>query len=119
MFVVSETTLYLEPKIVVILFTRWKQKIQFPERNGFKTWFAGKSLEHREEQMRLLAACLAEGSYGSMWLPLVLQGVSRNVYSGIPNDTLWRVLRKYLQLKAYKLSIVQQGSRLTKQLRVL
>jgi hypothetical protein len=29
------------------------------------------------------------------------------VYNGIPNVAVWRVLRKCLHLKAYKLSIVQ------------
>jgi hypothetical protein len=31
----------------------------------------------------------------------------KELYSGIPNVAVWRVLRKYLHLKAYKLSIVQ------------
>jgi hypothetical protein len=31
----------------------------------------------------------------------------KELYNGIPNVTLWRVLRELLYLKAYKLSIVQ------------
>jgi hypothetical protein len=31
----------------------------------------------------------------------------KELYNGIPNVTVWRVLRKHLHLKAYKLSIVQ------------
>jgi hypothetical protein len=31
----------------------------------------------------------------------------KELYSGVPNVTVWRVLRKRLHLKAYKLSIVQ------------
>jgi hypothetical protein len=31
----------------------------------------------------------------------------KELYNGIPNVTLWRVLRKYLHLKANKLSFVQ------------
>jgi hypothetical protein len=31
----------------------------------------------------------------------------KELYNGIPNVTLWRVLRKRLHLKAYKLPIVQ------------
>jgi hypothetical protein len=30
----------------------------------------------------------------------------KELYSGIPNVTMWRVLRKRLHLKAYKLAIV-------------
>jgi hypothetical protein len=37
-----------------------------------------------------------------------MQGVSKKeLYNGITNVALWRVLRKRLHLKAYKLSIVQ------------
>jgi hypothetical protein len=36
-----------------------------------------------------------------------MQGVSKKFYDGIPNVTVWLVLRKRLHLKAYKLSIVQ------------
>jgi hypothetical protein len=32
----------------------------------------------------------------------------KELYNGIPNVTVWRVLRKTLHLKAYKLSIVQR-----------
>jgi hypothetical protein len=35
-----------------------------------------------------------------------MQGVSKRLYNGIPNVTVWRVLRKHLYLKAYILSIV-------------
>jgi hypothetical protein len=41
-----------------------------------------------------------------MGLPLAMQGVSKKLYNGIPNVTLWRMLRM-LRLKAYKLSIAQ------------
>jgi hypothetical protein len=46
-------------------------------------------------------------NYGSMCLPLVLQGVSNELYYSIPNVTVWRVLRKPLHLKAYKSFILQ------------
>jgi hypothetical protein len=46
-----------------------------------------------------------------MWLALVIQGVSKNVYNGIPNVTVWRMLRKCLHFKAYKPSIVQDVQR--------
>jgi hypothetical protein len=35
----------------------------------------------------------------------------KELYNGIPNVTVWRVLRKRLHLKAYKLSIVQDVER--------
>jgi hypothetical protein len=38
-------------------------------------------------------------------------GVSKELYSGIPNVNVWRVLRKLLHLKAYRLSIVQGAER--------
>jgi hypothetical protein len=31
----------------------------------------------------------------------------KEIYDGIPNVTVWQVLRKPLHLKAYKLSVVQ------------
>jgi hypothetical protein len=31
----------------------------------------------------------------------------KELYNGIPNVTVWRMLRKHLRIKAYKLSIVQ------------
>jgi hypothetical protein len=31
----------------------------------------------------------------------------KELYSGVPNVTVWRVLRKRLHLKVYKLSVVQ------------
>jgi hypothetical protein len=37
-----------------------------------------------------------------------MQGVSKELCNGIPNVAVWLVLRNRLQLKAYKLSIVQQ-----------
>jgi hypothetical protein len=36
-----------------------------------------------------------------------MQGVSKELYDGVPNVVVWRVLRKHLHLKACKLSIVQ------------
>jgi hypothetical protein len=33
----------------------------------------------------------------------------KELYNGIPNVTVWRVLLKHLHLKAYKLSIVQHS----------
>jgi hypothetical protein len=36
-----------------------------------------------------------------------MQGVSKELYNGIPNVTVWRALRKRLHLKVYKLFIVQ------------
>jgi hypothetical protein len=36
-----------------------------------------------------------------------MQGVLKNLYSAIPNVTAWTVLRKRLNLKAYKISIVE------------
>jgi hypothetical protein len=35
----------------------------------------------------------------------------KELYNSIPNVTVWRVLRKRLHLKAYKLSIVQHLER--------
>jgi hypothetical protein len=37
-------------------------------------------------------------SYGSMWLPLIMQGFSKKLYDVIQNVTVWRVLRKRLRL---------------------
>jgi hypothetical protein len=37
--------------------------------------------------------------------------LQREIYSGIPNATVWQVLRKRLYLKAYKPSIVQHLKR--------
>jgi hypothetical protein len=34
--------------------------------------------------------------------------LKKEIYNGIPNVTVWRVLRKGSHLKAYKLSIVRQ-----------
>jgi hypothetical protein len=42
----------------------------------------------------------------------IIHGVSKEFYNGIPNITVWRVLRKRLTLKAYKLLIVQCLERL-------
>jgi hypothetical protein len=39
-----------------------------------------------------------------------MQRVSKQLYNGIPNVTVWRVLRKRLHVKTHKLSIVQQWS---------
>jgi hypothetical protein len=36
-----------------------------------------------------------------------MPGVKKELYNGIPNVTLWQVLRKLLHLNVYKLSIVQ------------
>jgi hypothetical protein len=36
-----------------------------------------------------------------------MQGVSKELYNGFSNVAVWRVLRKRLHLKAYKLTIVQ------------
>jgi hypothetical protein len=36
-----------------------------------------------------------------------LQGFQKELYTGIPNVTVWRVLRKRLHLQACKVSIVQ------------
>jgi hypothetical protein len=49
---------------------------------------------------------------GQLWFnvtsTLVMQGFfQKELYNGIPNVTVWRVLRKRLHLKAYKLSTVQ------------
>jgi hypothetical protein len=33
--------------------------------------------------------------------------IQEELYNGTPNLTVWRVLRKHLHLKVYKLSIVQ------------
>jgi hypothetical protein len=35
----------------------------------------------------------------------------KELYNGIPNVTVWRVLRKRLHVKVYKLSIVQHLER--------
>jgi hypothetical protein len=35
--------------------------------------------------------------------------LKKELYSGIPNITVWRVLRKRLHLKAYKLSIIHRS----------
>jgi hypothetical protein len=35
-----------------------------------------------------------------------MQGVSEKLYNGVPNVTVWRLLRKLLHLKAYKLLYV-------------
>jgi hypothetical protein len=43
-----------------------------------------------------------------MRLPMVMQGVSKELYNDIRNVTVWRALRKRLHLKAYKLSIVHR-----------
>jgi hypothetical protein len=37
-----------------------------------------------------------------------IQGVSKELNNGIPNVTVWRMLKKRLHLKAYNLSIDQQ-----------
>jgi hypothetical protein len=34
-----------------------------------------------------------------MYGPLIMQGVSKNLYNCVPNVTVWRVLRKLLHLK--------------------
>jgi hypothetical protein len=39
-------------------------------------------------------------SYGSVWLPLVMQGVSKMLYNGISNVTMWWVLWKIFALKS-------------------
>jgi hypothetical protein len=39
--------------------------------------------------------------------PFQIQVFQKEIYNGIPNVDVWRVLRKRLHLKAYKLSIVQ------------
>jgi hypothetical protein len=33
---------------------------------------------------------------------IVIEGVSRELYNGIPNVTVWRALRKRLHLEVYK-----------------
>jgi hypothetical protein len=48
----------------------------------------------------------------SLWLPNerwigMYRVFQKELYNDIPNATVWRVLRKLLHLKAYKLSIVQ------------
>jgi hypothetical protein len=42
-----------------------------------------------------------------MYLVYEYRVFRKELYSGIPNDTMWRVLLKRVHLKAYKLSIVQ------------
>jgi hypothetical protein len=50
-------------------------------------------------------------NYGSMSLVLLMHGVSKRVLQ-LYSSTAWRVLRKRLHLKAYKLSIVEHLIRL-------
>jgi hypothetical protein len=42
-----------------------------------------------------------------MWLSLVNARCFKKLYYGIPNTIVWRVLRKRLHLKDYKLSMIQ------------